>query len=343
MMRLARILSLSLLAMLSAASAARAECTTITYPFKPILNPSKPWGLSRTDTGVVINGFVTLDPGYSNRQGVDLSSNNVANYDMLKSCGTEFAFLRADNRFVNHQAALQQRGIMTFPYFYFAIPKQLRVANVYKGLGSSNQDDIDALMVKFAAIGASQAVDLETKLGKLGMHGIPSVSFAGISGQIMALDVEEKIFDEANSTKLSRSYFGRFYARAVCSFLAKVRENHPELKPVIYTTPSTFGDYLNYAYPQDDACLHGLPVWLARTTSDGGDLIQNTGSALDLYAQRLCLQSGGNRCIVHQYSHRALLGQKPPLNEAPHMDVDRLFLAKVVKDGLNQQFVRSGQ
>ena len=342
MMHFARILSLALAAFLGAASAAQAECGTITYPFKPVINPPQPWGSSRTDTGVVINGFVTLKPSSDNKNGVDLSANNNPDYDMIKLCGAEFAFLRADNRFGSHEAALKQRGVTTFPYFYFGIPKQLRTAKTYNGLGVSNQDAIDALMVKFAAIGAGQAVDLEGNLAKLGMHEIPSVSFAGITGQIMAIDVEEKIIDEGNSNKISRAYFGRFYARAVCSFLAKVREKHPGLKPVIYTTPSTFGDYLNYAYPQDDACLHGLPVWLARTTSDGGDLIQNTGSALDLYAQRLCLQSGGNRCIVHQYSHRALLGQKPPLKEAPHLDVDRLFLVKAVADGLNTQFVRVG-
>ena len=325
---------------------ARAECEAIAFPFAPVNNPSRPWGT--TDTGVVTSRFVTLDkagepPRFGNRHGVDLSRNNKPDYDMVKACGGEFAFLKADNTFLAHRTELERRGVVTFPYFYFAVPPSLRQARLYNGLNSSKQPEIDSFMARFAALGEAQAADLEIRLAALRMPVIPNVSFVGLSGQIMAIDVEEKISDEGNSSKISRAYFGRFYARSVCSFLAKVREKHPELRPVIYTTPSTFGDYLNYAYPQDDACLHGLPVWLARTTSGGGDLIQNTGSPLDLYAQRLCLQSAGNRCIVHQYSHRALLGKEPPLAEAPHLDVNRFFPVKVVPDGLNQQFVRSGQ
>lgn len=332
---------------LFAALPCRADGNCPKYEVPPlpasIQNPSKPW--NGTDTGIVVDGFVGL-AGISNiSHGVDLSSNNILSYDNIVKCGGQFAFLRLDTSssidqmYDKHRQALASHSWAIFPYAYFSVPKDLRMSRKYAAITSSSTQDIAMYLQTFSQIGETAADGFVRRIATL---GIPDVAFSGMSGQILAVDVEEKLLDEAQSTALSRAYYGRFYAKALCTWLAEARRTYPQLEPVLYTTPSIFGDYLNYAFPDEQACLHGLPIWLARTTPDGGDVIRHSNQAIDMYAQRLCNVSAGNRCIVHQYSHRGMIGGTNPLDPSrfPHVDLDRIFVVKVVPDGANQQIVR---
>jgi GH25 family lysozyme M1 (1,4-beta-N-acetylmuramidase) len=323
------------------------NCPVPKYEVPPlpatIQNPPQPW--NGTDTGIVVDGFVGLTGVKGISHGVDLSSNNVINYDNIIRCGGQFAFLRLDTShgidslYDRHRQILAEHGWTIFPYAYFALPANLRMSQKYASIASKDTPVIESYMQTFSHVGETAADDFLHRIASVAM---PEIAFSGITGQILAVDVEEKLLDEGNSTSLSRVYYGRFYARALCSWLAKVKQTYPALRPILYTTPSIFGDYLNYALPDEQDCLHGLPIWLARTTADGGDVIRHSDQAIDLYAQRLCNVSGGNRCIVHQYSHRGMIGGTAPLNPKafPHVDLDRLFAVKVVPDGVNQQVVR---
>jgi hypothetical protein len=340
--------SLALIGLLAIGrGAAASDCLTPRYDVPPlpvsVLNPSKAW--NGTDTGIVVDRYVGLAGVNGLRHGVDLSANNRVNYDTIIKCGGTFAFLRLDTAsgldamYDKHRQALAMGGMATFPYAYFAIPKDLRLSRNYLGITSASTQDIASYMAKFSAIGTAAA---DAFAHRIAASGIPEAAFSGMPGQILAIDVEEKLTDEPNSTPLARTYYGRFYAKALCSWLDRAREKFPKLHPILYTTPSIFGDYLNYALPPEQECLHGLPIWLARTTPDGGDVIRNSKQAIDQYAQRLCLVSGGNRCIVHQYSHRGVLWGNNAQNptQFPHVDLDRIFLVKIVPDGANAQSVR---
>ena len=169
---------------------------------------------------------------------------------------------------------------------------------------------------------------------------MPVADVAGIKSEIIAVDVEQKLTNEASTTPLQRAYFGRYYARAVCAFAKEVKKRFINAAIVIYTTPTVYADYLDKAFLEDHACLQGLPVWAARTTKDGGDIIRSSNDTIDRDAQRMCLASGGNRCIVHQYSHRGVFAAKS--GSPPHIDLDRWFDSKTVATSAGPQFVRTG-
>jgi hypothetical protein len=158
---------------------------------------------------------------------------------------------------------------------------------------------------------------------------------------VLAVDIEQKLEPEPpNDT--ARIYYGRFYAKAVCAWVKGVQDALPGTLVLMYTTPSVWGEYLYAAYPTEAACLNAMPIWVARTTVDGGDVIRSSRSKIDLYTARLCTASGSNRCVVHQYSHRGLLGLAPPLERgrATHFDLNRFFLVQPVQTGAGIMFVR---
>ena len=122
-----------------------------------------------------------------------------------------------------------------------------------------------------------------------------------------------------------------------------MKQSFPDAIIIFYTFPDIYTSYLQFARPDDNTVIHGLPVWLARTRGDGSDFDLDTNKNL----QRICLSSaGGNRCILHQYSHRALFGidsakqSKNKIQPPYHIDVDRLFHVRSVMDQTGVQFVR---
>jgi len=306
------------------------------------LNPPQAWG---TDSGVVVNAFV----GLLDKQGksvevypvVDLSASNTIQYDVLGRCKTAAAVVKLDDATTRHVAKLGALKIPSIPYFFLKIPVALRTPNQYAGLNPSQGDKIQQLLDRFADIGRSAVKDFVAEIHKRHMDDTLAVRFSGADVRFIAVDVEQKLINERLS-KNARIYFGRFYARALCAWVNGVQENFPNVTVLLYTTPSTFGDYLNYALPTENDCLHGLPVWIARTTSDAGDVIRTSHSVIDKYSQRLCLQSAGNRCILHQYSHRGVLWSSSTADDPhlPHIDLDRLFPLKIVPDSAGSQYVR---
>ncbi|RKR31167.1 hypothetical protein [Paraburkholderia sp. BL17N1] len=306
-----------------------------------IENPNRPWG--KTDTGAIVDGFVGLKTVPELIHGIDLSSNNVIkDYGKYSRCGAKFAFIRLDSAFTRHSQALATQQWTTIPYVFMPIPTQMRHSASYSRIHSDNSELIDRELNSFAEAGTANADELPDALQQVGLKEVPRISFAGLSGRLIALDVEQKLDVENNAT--ARLYYGRFYARSICSWIAKTKLRYPDIIIIIYSTPSVFGDYLNFAYQQDDNCLRGIPIWMARTTRDGGDLIGVSGSkeVNDLYSQRTCLQPAGNRCIVHQYSHRGVVGAVLPVSDpsTPHVDFDRAFPVKTIQDSKTTQYVR---
>jgi hypothetical protein len=266
-------------------------------------NPSAAW--NGTDTGVVIDGFADLkapDGGtLAVVHGVDLSQHNSVDYEKVKECGAQFSFLRVDEQFVLHAERLRTLNIEVIPYYFFPIPRELRTKALYQG---QNEQMSKASLNRFEALANEAATAFTQTLLGVAPNGLAQVRIAGLSGQLLALDVEQKLADELGSTTLQRAYYGRSYAHAVCTWIRAVQGANPNLIVSLYTTPSVFGEYLDKAFPDDHACLQGLPIWVARTTVDGGDVIRSSDSVVDREAQRLCLVSGGHRCIIHQYSQR---------------------------------------
>ncbi|WP_321871021.1 hypothetical protein [Burkholderia ubonensis] len=339
----AALLSLWLGAGHHASAAGNCPSPKYTAPIpSSIQNPRMPW--NHTDTGAILDGFVGLKDVSGLQYGIDLSSNNVIkDYGRYSRCGAKFAFLRLDDGYRTHATALAREQWTTIPYVFMPILPSMRNAKDYVTLGTNSTALIQKFLKEFGQKGVESADTLPNLLETQGLSGVPHISFSGLSGRIVALDVEEKLTDERTSAS-ARRFYGRFYARAVCSWITRAKVLYPDIQVIIYSTPSVFGDYLNYAYPEDDDCLRGVPVWMARTTADGGDLVRQPGSkdVNDLYSQRACLQPAGNRCIVHQYSHRGVIGSVLPVTDprTPHVDLNRAFHVKAVRDAKTAQYVR---
>lgn len=318
-----------------------AECPRHSAP-GAFSNPGTPW--QKTDTGIVVDGFVEFaSPStgtYQLRHGIDLSQYNLVDYRKLRDCGAEFAFVRIDSKYAKHVAELNKVGIQVYPYYYFPIPKKLRQRQYY---GYQTPSSEASNLAAFASIGREAALKYIASSIELPPAAAALVQPLNPVKSLVALDIEEKLIDEEHSTLLERTHYGRNYARAVCSWARAVRERYPEDLVVLYTTPSIYFDYLDKALPEDHECLQGFPIWLARTTVDGGDVIRSSNSVIDRYAQRVCLVAGGNRCITHQYSHRGTFGSFGATTDGspPHVDLNRFFDMKSVVNAAGQQYVRT--
>lgn len=335
-------------------------CPVLEAPFAPgeVPNPSEAWG--GTDTGVVITGHARLrnpDPARPPARqmvGIDVSRYNTVNYDLKARCGTQFAFVRMDERYNGHAAEFEKRNIRPLPYFYMPVPREMRRPDQYARLTdtAATQADIDRLLGQFEQIGRQQAEAFFQRMAQLNMRELPLVVVRDQNGRIqaqarpIAVDIEEKLDPDPSGPNAdnARIYYGRFYAKAVCTWVREVQARLREQQPlvVMYTTPSVWGDYLYAAYPAEAECLNALPIWVSRTTADGGDVIRSSRNRNDLYAARLCTASGANRCVVHQYSHRGQLGSAgpQPREAVPHYDLNRFFLVRPVQTGNTIMFVR---
>jgi len=309
-------------------------------------NNPRQWGTS--DTGIIASGFVDLSQGdgkvFELEHGVDLSVYNAIAYDKAKQCGASFAFVKLDDMYDLHLQKLREVGIRTLPYAFFPIPPELRTSAPF-GEAPEGSQKLDQLLNKFEALGKGAAENLLSQLKRRG--GLQPVSFANSQVKVIAVDIEQKLGDEPHSTKEQRVAYGRAYARSLCSWLETMHSEQPSLVAVLYTTPAVYGDYLRYALSRDNACINGLPIWLAHTTSDAGDSIYSStrGASspnIDQAAQRLCLVNGGNRCVIHQYSHRAIFAAvgSPRQNVPPHTDIDRWFVTRVISAEAGPQYVR---
>ncbi len=328
-------------------------CPYLVGPFAQgqVANPSEAW--NGTDTGVVVNGHVALR-GADGRPlrtllGIDLSSHNRPDYRLLARCGTAFSFVRMDDKYNTHATELDRLNVRPLPYYFLNVPSSLRNPALYNNLSDTpaSQAAIDAHLATFQKLGEDGVQTFMDRMRRLGMREMPVVTVRNpdlsirSQARVLAVDIEQKLEPEPpNDT--ARIYYGRFYAKAVCAWVKGVQDALPGTLVLMYTTPSVWGEYLYAAYPQEAACLNAMPIWVARTTVDGGDVIRSSRSKIDLYTARLCTASGSNRCVVHQYSHRGLLGLAPPLERgrATHFDLNRFFLVQPVQTGAGIMFVR---
>jgi hypothetical protein len=328
-------------------------CPYLMGPFAQgeVANPSDAW--NGTDTGVVVNGHVALR-GADGRPlrtllGVDLSSHNRPDYRMLARCGTAFSFVRMDDQYNNHATELNRLNVRPLPYYFFGVPSELRNPSRFARLSDTpeSQAAVDANLATFQKLGEDGVQAFLDRMRRLGMREMPVVTVRNpdlsirSQARVLAVDIEQKLEPEPpNDT--ARIYYGRFYAKAVCAWVKGVQDALPGTLVLMYTTPSVWGEYLYAAYPTEAACLNAMPIWVARTTVDGGDVIRSSRSKIDLYTARLCTASGSNRCVVHQYSHRGLLGLAPPLQQGrgTHFDLNRFFLVQPVQTGAGIMFVR---
>jgi hypothetical protein len=324
------------------------------------------WG---SDSGVIIRGHVELWGAggkatgriFEVAHGTDLSkfdfrdgekTDPKVDYKALADCGTSFAFSRiafnGQDRFFGYNAEqLKANHIVNIPYYFFPIPREDRF---YQKYSNEDQDQIDASLSAFEQVGLAAAKDFEDQLANFGISALPVVTVANLTGQLVAIDIEQKLCatdrgncDDApgNAATEIRQY-GRYYAKAACSWINAVRKRHPQLIVILYTTPSVWGEYLESSYPEENACLQSALVWIARTPKNGGDSYQHTTGGVDKQVQSLCRISGGDRCILHQYSHRALIASNgPPEGCIPfHIDVERFFFVNEVTTATGKQYVR---
>jgi hypothetical protein len=300
-----------------------------------------------------VNGHVALR-GADGRPlrtllGIDLSSHNRPDYRMLARCGTAFSFVRMDDKYNTHAAELDKLNVRPLPYYFFGVPARLRDPSRYNNLSDTpaSQAAVNENLTIFQKLGEDGAQAFLNRMRSLGMREMPVVTVRNpdlsirSQARVLAVDIEQKLEPEPPNDN-ARIYYGRFYAKAVCAWVKGVQDALPGTLVLMYTTPSVWGEYLYAAYPQEAACLNAMPIWVARTTVDGGDVIRSSRSRIDAYTARLCTASGSNRCVVHQYSHRGLLGLAPPLERgrAVHFDLNRFFLVKPVQTGAGIMFVR---
>lgn len=307
-------------------------------------NTPPQWGM---DSGPIISGFLDLHDAQGAvavKHGVDLSHHNTnVPYDRIKSCGATFAIIKVDDAFAAHRNSLVSRGIPIIPYFYLSVGTA-RTGDLkdQKSLFGDQQDPSPEAMKQIFRAAEQMAREKAAAFVPNYFNRVPPadrvIGIAGLHGQLIVVDVEETL--RGRTTGAQRKNFGRFYGRMLSTWIAEVQTRIPNAVFVFYTFPAVYTDYLQFALPSDHAAIHGMPVWLARTRGDGSDLDLTESKGL----QRLCLSaSGGNRCILHQYSHRAVFGDGPaPSRGYPaHIDVDRLFDVMLVPDDTSVQFVRA--
>ena len=352
------------------------DCKKLIAPRSDFKDPPS-WG---EDSGIIVAGHVELwgsgGPAagkiYDVEHGTDLSRYDVrrvnpkieskVDYKKLSDCGTAFAFTRiaygsGDKLFRFHAEELRQNNIINIAYYFFPISRGDRY---YKTYEDTDQTQINAHLKKFKQIGQNAAQDFVSQLKLYKSDDIPVISLAGVTGQFVALDIEQKPCDSpsgrscsepaTSASELGRRQYGRYYAKATCAWIDAVEELYPKLQVILYTTPSVWLDYLSNSYPAEYACLRRGIMWVARTYKTGDDVDTGQGSRMDKAAQRLCRVSGdegdihkNNRCLVHQYTHRNLLaGVGPPEKYPNHIDVERFFRAQQIQTAAGAFWIRSG-
>src|SRR5262249_38064858 len=106
----------------------------------------------------------------------------------------------------------------------------------------------------------------------------------------IALDIEQKLCtmrelrdakgrkrtvcsDDPKPNANAVAQYGRLYAKAVTAWITRLQHEaaFSDVVVVLYTTPSVYGDYFaEHSDPDDNLLLSTLPLWIARTTPDGG-------------------------------------------------------------------------
>ncbi|WP_415770306.1 hypothetical protein [Pseudomonas sp. LB3P38] len=306
-------------------------------------NP-KPWGKTKTDSGAVVYGFVDLVINNINTEvvhGVDLSEYNNVRYDELRRCGATFAFvkMRANSigGYQKHYQKLLAQTVVVVPYYFLDVPGAYQ-----KNPKIFNKDNVSAyadLLEKGREIGRLQAAQFVKDLQTAHPENFPATNIAGLSGQMIALDVEDVFADTLKPTSLQRQAYGGFYGAMVGSWIVEVRKTYPQLITFFYTFPAIFQDYLLYAEREDNKIIHGMPIWLANTRADASDIDFSKKTI-----GRVCFSaSGGNRCIVHQYTHRGVFASadKQSKGEPNHIDLNRFFNSTTIVDGVGVQYIRT--
>jgi hypothetical protein len=314
-------------------------------------NPSATPGLA----GVVAPGFLGLkdEKGiYQVAHGVDLSDNNSPDYDKIKTCGADFAIIKLypnNTKFNLAQIkALSQRQIAVVPYYYLSMPGTYK----YFPEKFSSDEALESIVTDTTAIGRADAqAFLKSYTTLFGDKG--SVTIAGLSGNIIALDVEEAFqtttaaaakartgYPALNESAISPDAFDRYgqaYSAMVVSWVKTIQAAQPNTTILFYTYPAMYMTYLIAARPADFAVINGMPVWLAEYTVHGGD-IDDASTATREGAQQLCgSASAGNKCIIHQYTGRGAFGGA---SAKAYIDLNRFFPVNQVAVASGVQYVR---
>jgi hypothetical protein len=340
-------------------SIAQAACPRLTAPGQ-FDNP-KDWG---NDSGPVVSGFVDSKRPkgglFDLIHGVDLDSYNAVDYSKIAACSGKFAIVRINNHakskdsldelFVANISGLAKEQIAAFPYYYFALPRGLKTITQF-GNGLSDGDKA-RLRKEYEDAGSSAARSFISLMSQA-KYNVPVVDIAGLRGQFVSVDVEERPLDENKANQTARAYYATFYETAICSWIKTVGAVQHQLIPILYTFPGIYGEYLQFADPDVNACLEGLPVWIARTYWSGWEAIRSADTAhcqgsrsvcvTDQYVEKLCEIQGGNRCIIHQYTHRGTgiaIGVTAKNGVPPHIDFDRFYTSKTVPNNVGTHYVR---
>lgn len=326
------------------ATAFAGDCTSRSVAPGKFPNTPARWG--KTDSGPILDSFLELKIGTEKAEiehGVDLSHHNERiRYDELRRCGATFAIVKMGDGFRDHADKLGLNHIAVMPYHYLSVASgKLDYARHPELFGGPSVKDIpaarlDELLRTGREMGRNKAKSFLSSYEQAMKPAERTTNLAGLRGEFVAVDVEEYFRD--GSLPVQRKNFGRFYAAMLGAWVSEVQKARPSIKIVFYTFPDIYTSYLQFAFPEDNAKIHGMPVWLARTRPDGSDFDLTSDQNL----QRICLSSsGGNRCILHQYSHRATFAIAPkPIDPPLHMDVDRLFPVVEIADDFGVQIVR---
>jgi hypothetical protein len=343
-----------------ATSGAQGACPRYTAPSQ-FDNAPVQWG---NDTGPIVNGFIDSKRPtgglFDLVHGVDLDSYNAVDHAQIAGCGGKFAIVRInrhangkdtlDTLFNKNIDGLNAQNVSAFPYFFFNLPPDLKtIAKFNNKLSAADEAQYRASYANAGSTAAQHFFDLLAQA----RYNVPSTNIAGLGGQFISVDVEQTPTDAKQANNTAKAYYGTFYAQAVCSWIRAVARSQNQLIPVLYTFPAIYAEYLQFADADANACLEGLPVWIARTYPNGWEAIQQTDLAhchgsvalctTDRYVQKLCEIQGGNRCIIHQYTHRGTaiaIGATGKNKIPPHVDMDRFYTSKTVPNGVGTQYVR---
>jgi hypothetical protein len=292
-------------------------------------------------------------------QGIDLSRVNIAPLTPLdmkkfKDCGAHFAFIQISKEQDLTKAQLagvgklwsdaEAAGIEVYPYHYLGVlyiksfPKQGLPGKTYPyDQGSQQWQD---LLIRFKAEGVRQANNFLAALTQMKPSGPSSLNFP----KYVAVDIEEPLALPHPPGGTAETEYADAYVEMACAFIQQVHSAHPDTQTLLYTDVQMQREYnignVNFA---NDDCLHGVPVWLAYPTPQGGHPadMPTDKAGKRVAARNLCIAESDpkfDRCHFQQYTSAANFGytdlRKGKSKGQPiYLDLDRYQMDQFSWDG----------
>ena len=178
-----------------------------------------------------------------------------------------------DKAFSAHREKLSPLGVNVIPYSYLSVVASnghdyKKAAQQFSNANTELSDgQLNDLMATGRAMGLEKSKVFVSSYNNLISLSELNINLAGLNGQFVAVDVEETLPPSASS--IQRKAFGRFYAAMLSSWIEETKKTLPNVVVIFYTFPDVYTSYLQFAFPAENAVIHGMPSgWLEHVATE---------------------------------------------------------------------------